>query len=238
MAAAGNSAEARMRLRTILALALMTGLGARGAQAVDYGGSVVVGDPLGALGRAASVAGGVGGHALWSTPSGALSLRLDGNFLLYGTETVRLPVPGTAGRLVREITTDNWIAQAGVGPQVILPTGAVRPYLNLFAGVSYLSTTSHLRDPSGFVSAESTNYDDTGFAWGGGGGFLVPLKGGTTSIDVGVRYVRTETMTFLAEGDLGDPAAGTGLSPHRGQANLLEFRLGVSFATHPRAPRH
>ena len=225
-----------MRLRTILALVGV--LTATRVGAADYGGSVVVGDPLGALGKAASVAGGVGGHALWSTPSGTLALRLDGNWLIYGSQTVRLPIPGTAGRLVREITTDNWVAQAGVGPEVVLGTGGVRPYLHAFAGVSYLSTTSHLRDPRGFVSAESTNYDDTGFAWGGGGGFLVPLKGGSTSLDVGVRYVRTETMTFLAEGDLGDPAAGTGLSPHRGQANLLEFRLGVSFATHPRPPRH
>ncbi|PYQ49532.1 MAG: hypothetical protein DMF78_18025 [Acidobacteria bacterium] len=202
--------------------------------AADGGGSVVVGAPRGALGEQASVAGGLAGHAVFPSASPVLSLRLEGSWLLYGTETVRVPLARTAGRINREITTDNWIAQLGIGPQLVLPLRAVRPYVHGFAGVSYLSTTSQLRDPDGFVSATSTNYDDTAFAYGGGGGLLVPLRGRGTSLDLGVRYVRTGSVRFLGEGDLVSADGGVRAVPHRGHADMLEFRVGLAFGQRPR----
>ena len=185
------------------------------------------------------MAGGVAGHLLLATRSGALGLRLDGSWLLYGSQTVRLPVAGTAGRIVREVTTDNWVAQLGVGPQIVLPLHGARPYLHGFAGLSYLSTESRLRDPSGFASRTSTNYDDTGFAYGGGGGVVIPLPDHGVSLDLGVRYVRTSSVRFLAEGDLApDDSGGVRAAPHRGPANVLEFRLGLVFSDYSRPPRH
>ena len=227
-----------VRSGTVWLVALGT-LMASPARAFEGGGALVLGAPHGALGEQADVAGGVGGHLLYATPSGKLGLRLDGSVLLYGSETLRIPVAGTAGRLNREITTENWVAQLGVGPQLVLPLRGARPYLHGFAGLSYLSTESRLRDPAGFTSATSINYDDTGFAYGGGGGVVVPLRDHGLSIDLGVRYVRTSTVRFLAEGDLG-PDAGGGVRPvpHRGQANVVEFRLGLVFSDFSRPPGH
>jgi hypothetical protein len=199
------------------------------ALAADGGGSLVLGAPRGALGQEASVAGGLAGHAVFPSHSSVVGLRLEGSWLLYGSETVRLPVARTAGRIHREVTTDNWIAQLGIGPQVVLPFPGVRPYVHGFAGVSYLSTTSQLRDPDGFVSAASTNYDDTTFAYGGGGGLLVPLRGRGVSLDLGVRYVRTGSVRFLAEGDLVAQDGGVRAVPHRGKADVIEFRVGLAF---------
>jgi hypothetical protein len=194
----------------------------------DGGAALVVGAPRGALGRAADVAGGLAGHLLLPAGGRTLALRLDGSWLLYGSETVRIPLPRTGGRIAREIVTDNWMAQLGVGPQVVLPLGRIRPYLHAFAGVSYLSTTSQLRDPDFFVSRPTTNFDDTALAYGGGGGLLVPLRGRGMSLDLGARYVRTSTVRFLGEGDLGRDG-GASATPNRGQANVLEFRLGLTF---------
>jgi hypothetical protein len=202
--------------------------------AADGGGSVVVGTPRGALGEQASVAGGLAGHAVFPSRSSLLSLRLEGSWLLYGSETVRVPLARTAGRINREITTDNWIAQLGVGPQLVLPARGVRPYIHGFAGVAYLSTTSQLRDPDRFVSATSTNYDDTTFSYGGGGGLLVPLHGRGTSVDLGVRYVHTGSVRFLGEGDLVSVDGGVRAMPHRGHADVLEFRLGLAFGQRPK----
>lgn len=234
-----------MRLPALVAF--LAGLTASTALAADGGGALVVGAPRGALGREASVAGGVAGHVLFASRSGVLGLRLDGSCLLYGTETVRVPVARTASRIVREITTDNWMAQAGIGPQLVLPMRGARPYVHAFVGASYLSTTSELREPNGIVSTPSTNFDDTGFSYGGGGGLLVPLPGRGASLDLGVRYVRTASMRFLGEGDLvpaddGLTTAPNGLgggriAAHRGQANVLEFRLGLSFPDRSRAAR-
>jgi hypothetical protein len=199
------------------------------ALAADGGGSLVLGAPRGALGQEASVAGGLAGHAVFPSRSSIVGLRLEGSWLLYGSETVRVPVARTAGRIHREVTTDNWIAQLGIGPQVVLPFPGVRPYVHGFAGVSYFSTTSQLRDPDGFVSATSTNYDDATFAYGGGGGLLVPLRGRGVSLDLGVRYVRTGSVRFLAEGDLAPAEAGVRAVPHRGHADVVEFQVGLAF---------
>jgi hypothetical protein len=222
-----------MRLRSWTAwLAALGTLMASPALAAEGGGALVLGTPRGALGEQADLAGGLAGHLLFATRSGALGLRLDGSWLLYGSETVRSPVARTAGRLDREITTENWVAQLGIGPQLVLPGRGARPYVHGFAGLSYLSTESRLRDPSGFAARTSTNYDDTGFAYGGGGGVVIPLRDHGLSIDLGVRYVRTSSVRFLAEGDLV-PGDGGGLrpAPHRGQANVLEFRLGFVFSS-------
>lgn len=224
-------------MRRILATVLAT-LAVSPALAADGGASLVLGAPRGALGQQADLAGGLAGHALLATTrSGALALRLDGSWLLYGSETVRIPVARTAGRIVREVTTDNWVAELGAGPQLVLPLGAWRPYVNAFVGLSYLSTTSDLRDPDGFVLRSSTNFDDTGLAYGGGGGILIPVGRGGTSLDLGVRYVRTSSMRFLAEGDLVPEGGGVRAAPHRGQANVLEFRLGLAFSDRAREPR-
>jgi hypothetical protein len=226
-----------LRAWTVLGAALGA-LAAAPAFAVEGGSALVFGAPRGALGAQADVAGGLAGHLLFATRSGALGLRLDGSWLLYGSETVRIPVARTAGRIDREVTTDNWVAQAGLGPQIVLPLRGLRPYVHGFAGLSYLSTESRLRDPSGFTSATSTNYDDTGFAYGGGGGVVVPLRDHGLSIDLGVRYVRTSSVRFLAEGDLvADGSGDVRPAPHRGQANLLEFRLGLVFSDYAHAPR-
>jgi hypothetical protein len=216
-----------MRLRTTATL--LVALTAAPALAGDGGGALVLGAPRGALAEEADVAGGLAGHALFGTRSRALALRVDGSWLLYGSETVRVPVARTAGRIVREVTTDNWVAQLGLGPQLVLPVGGVRPYVHAFVGASYLSTTSQRRDPDGFVSAASTNFDDTAFSYGGGGGLLVPLRGRGLSLDLGVRYVRTGSVRFLGEGDLGPDAASVRAPPHRGRANVLEFRVGLAF---------
>src|SRR5205814_1342178 len=166
------------------------------------GGSLVVGAPGGALGQEASVAGGLALHAIVPAHARVLGLRMEGSWLLYGSETVRIPVARTAGRIERQVTTDNWIPQLGAGPQVTVPIRAARAYVHAFAGLAHLSTDSRLVDPTGFRSAASTNYEDTAFSWGGGGGLLLPLHGGGTALDLGLRYVRTGTVRFLAEGDL------------------------------------
>ena len=54
---------------------------------------LVLGAPGEPFGQQADLAGGLAGHAeLAATPSGALALRVDGSWLLYGSETVHVPI--------------------------------------------------------------------------------------------------------------------------------------------------
>jgi hypothetical protein len=105
-------------------LALLGSLIASPALALEGGGAFVLGAPHGALGEQADFAAGVGGHLLQSTKSGKAGSAPGRERALYGSETLRIPVAGTAGRLNREITTENWVAQVGLGRRSCCPCAA------------------------------------------------------------------------------------------------------------------
>ena len=197
----------------------------------SFGGGAIVARPTGEFRDHVDVGGGLSGHAILASPGGALALRGDASFLLYGTETLRAPLSDTEGRVLVDVArTDNWIGQLAVGPQLTLPSGRLRPYLNAFAGVAYFSTTSEPIAPPPFqrlpLFIETTHLDDTTFSYGGGGGILIPIGKGRSAIDLGVRYTRNGRVSFLAEGDLvGD---GSVLTPRRSRGDMIEFRLGVT----------
>jgi opacity protein-like surface antigen len=171
----------------------------------------------------------VAGHALWA-PGRVFGLRLDGSFLIYGSETVPRPFRGTGGRVGLSVRTDNWIGTLALGPQLMARSGRVRPYANAFAGVSYFSTTSELLGPDELsVLASTTNHDDATFAYGGGAGVLFGLGSGEWALDLGARYVANGRVSYLAEGDLVEDRRGARFSPRRSEAETVEVRLGVVF---------
>lgn len=167
-------------------------------------------------------------------PNGVLSLRLEGGFLVYGNETKRVPLSSTVGgRILVDLTTSNNIAWLGLGPQLTLPTRLLQPYVNASVGYSYFYTRSSVEgtDNDNNPFASTTNYDDGTFAWGAGGGFLIPFRTRTTewAIDLGVRYHGNGQVRYLREGGIEDlPGGGVILHPIQSDANLLTYRLGFS----------
>jgi hypothetical protein len=195
-----------------------------------WGAAGLVGSPREDFGDQVGTGGGVAGHALLSRPGGWAGLRLDGSFFLYGSETIRVPLIRGLDRLPTEVTTDNWTAHLVVGPQLVAPRGPVRPYVGVFGGLSYFSTTSDATGPWPLGTfASATNFDDTSYAYGAGGGLLFPLRHGRMAVDVGARYVRDGRVRFLTEGDLRDDGrGGVSFLPRHGRAGLLEVRAGIS----------
>jgi opacity protein-like surface antigen len=212
-----------MRRRVTLASLLLVPASPATAEVV-WGGGVVVGTPTGEFSRHVDVAGGLAGHALVRSAGSPAGLRLDGSWLLYGSETSRAPLARPLGRLATELTTDNWIGQFAAGPELRARAGRVRPYAQGFIGVSYVSTTTELSGPRPGFGPVTTNLDDTAFCYGGGAGVLVPLASGW-AIDVGGRYASSSRARFLAEGDLG---ADGSFIPRRARTSRIEFWLGVA----------
>src|SRR5689334_19704182 len=105
---------------------------AAGEPRLQGGLSFSLGQPRGAFRDYVDDGIGVGGHALYRLDRrGAFAIRLDGGFLNYGRETLRLPLsdrPG-GGRVRLDVTTTNDIVWLGVGPQLMAPRGPLRPYL-------------------------------------------------------------------------------------------------------------
>lgn len=238
-------------LAAVIALAPGAALASDGAAApaakarFTFGGALALAAPAGELADHIDVGGGLAGFALYGRPDSVFALRLDAGWLLYGTETLRRPVRGTQERVLEDVaTTDNWIAHAAAGPQVMARSGRVRPYVHAFGGVSYFATTSELLRPrftevrgvsppgtpllAVSVSHDpfrvTTHYDDVTAAYGAGAGMLVGLGDDGTALDLGVRYVANGRVGFLAEGD----PVERGFTPRRSRGHLVEFRVGLS----------
>lgn len=198
------------------------------------GGELTIASPQGEF--ANYIDGGWGGglhYLLRLDRDGWVALRADASLLNYGHERQRVLLsPTVGGRITLDLTTDNNIAFFGVGPQIGVPTGALRPYVNGFAGVSYIYTESSV---SGSSSAErfasSTNFDDASFAYGGGAGLYIPLshRRNPVSLDLGVTYRHNGSAEYLREGDITDnPDGSITLHPVLSETNLLAFRVGVT----------
>lgn len=193
--------------------------------------NIVYGAPQGEFRDYVDRAWGIGANFVW-TPMDFLGLRVDGGFMNYGHETLRVPLSGTiGGRVLVDLTTDNNIAWIGVGPQVMAPRGAIRPYAHATAGLAYFATTSSVRgDDSSDTFASDTNYDDAVFQWGVGGGILVPVSRGRVplSIDAGVRYHGNGRVTYVTEGGIEDnPDGSITINAIESDGNVLSFHLGV-----------
>jgi hypothetical protein len=229
-----------MWTRRLGVVAVLAALAAPLGAESRYGGSAVYGAPTGGFRDHFDASGGLAGFAEFTRPDGVLGVRIDGTWLLYGSETIRTPIAGRLPRQSYEVVTDNWLAQVTVGPQLTARSGRVRPYAGGFVGLGYFSTTSEARGPIFGLApspvlvqpvAISTNFDDTTFSYGGSAGFIVPLGGGV-GLDLGARYVVNGRVSFLAEGDLRDDGqGGVAFSPRRSSGSFLEVRIGLTSVT-------
>lgn len=196
--------------------------------------NAIYGAPQGEFSNYVNNAWGLGGFFAWTPQSApAFALRLDGGFMNYGHETFRVPLSGTiGGRITVDVTTDNNIAYLGVGPQVMLPSGPIRPYANGAVGLSYFATTSHVKgDDSGQNFASDTNFDDTVFQWSVGGGVMIPVSRGRLpiSIDLGTRYHGNGEVTYVTEGGIEDnPDGSITIHAIESAARVLSVHLGIA----------
>jgi hypothetical protein len=194
--------------------------------------------PLGAFRHHVDNGLGVQGHALYRVDrAGALAVRLDGGVMRYGRETIRTPLgagPG-GGRIELDVTTNNDYYWLGAGPQLMAPRGVVRPYAHGTAGFTYFATTSRAsgRGPVDPSFAQTTNSRDSQFAWGVGGGVLVPVHRSArtlVSVDVGAQYRESgRSARYLREGGIRDlPGGGVALDVVRSRADVVTWHAGVS----------
>jgi hypothetical protein len=186
--------------------------------------------------------GGLNVNVVWPVQRGsAFALRADGGFIVYGSETQRVCFSGTVGcRIQLDLTTTNSIGYLNVGPQLMLPEGPVRPYINAAIGGSYFVTSSSVDGVDGNDDdfANTTNFDDITLAWNGGGGVLVSLSRGPTPVllDLGVRYHGNGEVEYLKRGDIQDnPDGSITITPTRSEANLMTFQIGVQIGAGGRA---
>lgn len=200
----------------------------------EASGVVAVAFPIGEFEEYVDLGGGVAGYGIvYFDDRRTAGLRLDASWLIYGSRTVRRPLSPTVPFVDVDVSTQNWIAGLGVGPQIETGTGALRPYLHGSVGFSYFATTTsvegtHNTEPF----ASSTNFDDFTLALVGGGGVRVRLataRRNPLSLDLGVDYVRNGLTEYLREGGLRERAGGgVEIRPIRSETNLMLVRIGMA----------
>lgn len=176
---------------------------------------------------------GVGGWFAFNLDRrGMIAFKVDGNWLIYGSETRRRPLSPTVPFVTVDVTTRNNIYTMGAGPLITLSNGAIRPYITGTVGFSYFATESGVSGTNnGEDFAESTNFDDFTFSMVAGGGIRIRVSRGRTPIfiDLSSEYHRNGQASYLREGSIVDNGNGTiSFTPIQSETNLMLIKLGVS----------
>lgn len=197
------------------------------------GGSFTVARPQGEFGD--YVDRGLGGdlHYIRALdPEGRVALRVDAGLAIYGYESYA--VEDGYGYLT-DVNTSNNVAWIGIGPQIGVPDGRLRPYVNGYAGYSFLWTSTTFGQDDYYDDYDDsysvTEQDDWSFSYGAGAGLYVPVRGGSSpvSLDLGVRYHNNGEAEYLREGDIVPNDDGSvSLYPTRSDTDLLTFHIGFS----------
>ena len=198
-----------------------------------FGISAVLARPVGEFQNFVDWGGGIDLYGVVNlSRRGPLGIRFDGSFLIYGHESFRRPLSNTIQRVTVDVDTDNLIASLGVGPQLTLGHGALRPYLYGTVGFSYFATVSSASGTADVGSfASSTNFDDVTAALTAGGGLLLRISRGKhpVSLDLSAQKTYHGETTYLRKGSLLEsPDGSISFIPIRSEANLMTFRVGVT----------
>jgi opacity protein-like surface antigen len=177
--------------------------------------------------------GGSGAYLFRLDHAGALSLRADVAFVDYGHESMRVPLsPTIGGRIQVKVVTSNYIVPVSIGPQLMWPTGHLRPYVTAGIGGQFFYTESRIDGSDGSSDALSTtNQSDGTAAWVAGGGLYVPVtnkSGVNASLDLGIQYINGGRAQYLRPGSIEDlPNAQIRITPRESETRMTLIRLGV-----------
>ena len=201
-------------------------------EAFGYANLIV---PVGAFQDHVPLGGGIGfGGVLFLGENRLAGLRAEGGFVVYGGESIRVPFSRTVPLVQLDQQTTNSIVSGGLGPQVYLGTGPIRPYLYGTVGFAYFVTSSSVSPVYGDEAiATSTNFDDFQLSLTGGGGLSVEIRGGRNplSVDLSASYQRNGLTRYLINGaEHLDARRGGGVAarPITSDANLMTYRVGMS----------
>ncbi|MEM6335407.1 MAG: outer membrane beta-barrel protein [Bacteroidota bacterium] len=228
---------------SVFALALLFSASLAGtahAQNFQFGGHLMLGVPQGEFADNLDTQG-FGGDLFFGVGLGnaPVVLGIEGGFMIYGSESRRVPFSTTIPDVTVEVTTTNNFVNGLLVLRFQPQVGSFRPYADAVAGINYLSTETQVDDEDGFDDRavfQSTNFDDLGFAYGVGGGVAFKLFSSTRNdgspfdffLDTRVRYLIGSETEYLREGDIERTPTGIRFTPSESKTDVLFFQLGVN----------
>ncbi len=200
--------------------------------------------PVGEFHNHVDLGGGFGlGGAFFAGGQPWIAIRAEGTLVIYGVDEYWTRLSPTIPIDV-EVQTNNSILSAGIGPQVYLATGSVRPYVFGTVGFSWFFTeTSATGERQTEPFASSINFSDGNLAVGGGGGIsvLVHQSNNPLYIDVSAAYQYNGLTEYLTSDHAplrSDPRRGGSsqrwrdghwnTDPIVSDGNLVTVRIGMT----------
>jgi hypothetical protein len=202
-------------------------------------GAPILFQPKEDFGRNVSTSFGGGGALLYRLDrTGLLSVRFDLSGVAYGHEKRRVPLSESiGGRVLVDATTTNSMLVLSVGPELAMPRGIVRPYLNTGFSKLFFRTTSSVKpiNESDNPIASTTNFSDSANAWFIGGGLRIPFGGRPAlkaiSLDIGARYYRGGLASYLQAGGIQDnPDGSISITPLTSRTPQVVYLIGMRYS--------
>ncbi len=181
---------------------------------------------------------GLGGQIFFAPTTSPIAVGLDLGWANYGTESREEPFSTSIPDVTVDVETMNNFVQGFLVLRGQVPRGPVQVYADALMGFNYLYTETSIKEHgsgSGDV-ASSTNQDDTAFAYGFGGGVMVPVwqrssdgKGvHQVSVDGGVRYVRGDKAEYLKKGSIRRVNGAVAFDTIESRTDMTKLHCGVT----------
>lgn len=180
---------------------------------------------------------GVGGQIFYAPSNSPLAIGLEFGWMNYGHEHRKEPLSTTVPDITVDLNTDNNIVQGFLILRGQMPRGPIRLYGDGLIGFNYLFTETKISGTgaSDDTFASTTNQDDGVFAYGVGGGVMVPVyakpsgKGRPLEVllDAGLRYVVGGEAEYLKKGSITREDGVVTYDVIKSKTDMLRLHAGV-----------
>jgi len=188
---------------------------------------------------------GINLNGLYRFGDSPFGLGLDFNFNNFGKDTRDEPLSPTIPDLRVRVENEYNLIQGLIVAKLQPTDGIFRPYAEGLAGFNYFFTETSISERRGGGSdpiASDTNFEDWGFAWGGGAGLMIrvfdrrgsenitaenPIAAGY--INLGARYLNGSEAEYLREGSIVIENGDVTFDTLQSRTDMLVVQLGFVF---------
>jgi hypothetical protein len=177
---------------------------------------------------------GVGGQFLYGIKKSPFLIGADLGFVTYGSESFTESLSPTIPEIRIKVNTTNNIFSSHFVLRAQKREGKVRPYIEGLVGLQHLFTrTSVSSDFDDEEFAADTNFSDSTFSAGVGGGVQFLLTKGVNKpdilLDTKVRYLRGARAEYLKKGSIIRGNGEVFFEPFSSPIHLVNFQVGITF---------
>jgi len=220
----------------ITLLIVATGYSLASGQNLEFGVSLNSGFPQGTFKNNVESNGiGIDGLIAYSVPYSPVSVGLDLGFITYGSSTRKEFFNPNIPEVIIGVRTTNNIFTGHFFTRIEARQGPVRPYIDGLVGLHYLWTESKVEDDDAIETiASTTNFEDSAFSYGFGGGLKFKIAESFNEngdlvrwfIDLKGRYLFGGEADYLKEGALRNNNGTLRYDTSRSNTDIVTAGLG------------